>query len=261
MDQFRRAVHQQVAAFEEDAATHRLLLLVVDQLVEAIYAPEPVPETAELRAPRFGWHAHVQRIARDFAERLRVLGAPATPPLVPWHAPQFMYDKRRRVIFYPDIEGLAEETLPFQAALLGEPDLGKVAELMWRQAPAVMAHELFHHFRDATGQLSQDMWLEELVANTLAVSYAVRYEPAAIAGGVELATRVLAQPEHQLNSQAQSLLAKLLDPERASVAGGYGLDLHQTALVQLAMIRQLAAAPEDLSHAMSRLLGTATKAA
>jgi hypothetical protein len=261
MDQFRRAVHQQVAAFEEDAATHRLLLLVVDQLVEAIYAPEPVPETAELRAPRFGWHAHVQRIARDFAERLRVLGAPATPPLVPWHAPQFMYDKRRRVIFYPDIEGLAEETLPFQAALLGEPDLGKVAELMWRQAPAVMAHELFHHFRDATGRLSQDMWLEELVANTLAVSYAVRYEPSAIAGGVELATRVLARPEHQLSSQAKSLLAKLLDPERPSVASGYGLDLHQTALVQLAMIRELAAAPEDLSHAMSRLLGAATKAA
>ena len=261
MDRFRRAVHQQLAAFEEDAATHRLLLLVVDQLVEAIYAPGPVPETAELRAPHFGWHAHVQRICRDFSQRLRTLGAPETPPLVPWHHPQFMYDKSRGVIFYPDIEGLPEETLPFQAALLGEPDLSKVAELMWRQAPAVMAHELFHHFRDAAGQLGPDMWHEELVANTLAVAYASRYEPAAVRGGVELANRVLSRPEHQLSEQAHAVLANLLAPERAPAPGGYGLDLHQTALVQLAMIRALAAAPEALPDAMNRLLGAATIAA
>jgi geranylgeranyl pyrophosphate synthase len=261
MDRFRRAVHQQLAAFEADAATHRLLLLVVDQLVEAIYTPEPVPETAELRAPHSGWHAHIRRICSDFQERLRPLGAPATPPLVPWHQPQFMYDKRRGMIFYPDIEGLAEETLPFQAALLGESALDKVAELMWRQAPAVMAHELFHHFRDAVGQLSLDMWHEELVANTLAVAYATRYEPNAVAGGVELANRVLARPEHQLSELATKVLADVLDPGRKPTPGGYGLDLHQTALVQLAMIRTLAAAPEDLPRAMTRLLRAATIAA
>jgi geranylgeranyl pyrophosphate synthase len=262
MDQFRRAVHHELALLGKDAATFRLLLQVVDQLVEPVYAPKPVSETAELRAPRGGWHGHVRRLAADFSRNLGALGAPATPPLVPWHQPQWMYDKRRGVIFYPDLEGLPEETLPFQAALLGEPDLTKVAALVRRQAPAVMAHELFHHYRDATGRLSDDMWHEELVANTLAIAYAARYEPAAVAGGVELANQVLARPEHRLSEQAERTLKDLLDPARKPQPNtGYGLDLHQTALLHLAMIRELARAPEDLEHALARFLQVETAAA
>ncbi|HYP88458.1 MAG TPA: polyprenyl synthetase family protein, partial [Polyangiaceae bacterium] len=206
LDGFRRAIHHGIAELGEDAATHRVLLLAIDQLVEALYKPKPVTETEALREPRFGWHAHVRRLASELETRLRPLGAPKTPPLVPWHQPQWMYDKARGVIFYPDIEGLPEETLPFQAALLGESDLEKVAQLMWRQAPAVMAHELFHHYRDSVGQLGSDMWHEELVANTLAIAYSARYEPAALAGGVELARRVLSRPDQRLSEQAERVL-------------------------------------------------------
>lgn len=262
MDEFRRGIHREIAGFGEEAATHRLILFIIDQLVEAIYKPKAVAETAALRAPRFGWHGHVQRLARALGERLAPLGAPETPTLVPWHLPQFMYEPKRCTIYYPDVEGLAEETLPFQAALLGEPDLQKVAELMWRQAPAVMAHELFHHYRDAVGQLGSDIWLEELVANTLAVSYCAEYEPAALAGAVEIADRVLAMPEHQLSEPALQILKDLLDPARAVRPNSdYGLDMHQTALVQLAMVRQLAQAPEPLEQCMARLLGARRAAA
>jgi geranylgeranyl pyrophosphate synthase len=262
MDHFRRAVHRELALLGEDAATLRLLLQVIDQLVEPIYAPKPVPETARLRAPQDGWHGYVRRLAAELTQRLKPFGAPETPPLVPWHQPQWMYDKQRGVIFYPDIEGLPEETLPFQAALLGEPDLTKVAALVKRQAPAVMAHELFHHYRDAVGLLSRDMWHEELVANTLAIAYAARYEPQAVAGGVALAKQVLARPEHQLSEQARAVLAGLLSPDRpAQPSTAYGLDLHQSALVQLAMICELAKAPEPLEQALSRLLRVETAAA
>ncbi len=262
MDDFRRAVHHELALLGEDSATLRLLLLVIDQLVETIYVPKAVSETAELRAPRGGWHGHVRRLAAEFAQRLRPFGAPDTPPLVPWHQPQWMYDKQRGVIFYPDIEGLPEETLPFQAALLGEHDLEKVAALVFRQAPAVMAHELFHHYRDAAGLLSSDMWHEELVANTLAIAYAARYEPAAVAGGVQLASQVLAREAHQLSEQAQRILQGLLAPERrAQPNTGYQLDLHQTALLQLAMIRELAKAPLEVEHALQRFLRAETVAA
>ena len=262
MDQFRRAVHHELALLGEDAATFRLLLLVIDQLVEPVYAPKPVAETAELRAPRDGWHGYVRRLAAELGQRLKPFGVPETPPLLPWHQPQWMYDKQRGVIFYPDIEGLPEETLPFQAALLGEPDLTKVAELVRRQAPAVMAHELFHHYRDAVGLLSRDMWHEELVANTLAIAYAARYEPQAVAGGVALARQVLARPEHQLSEQAQRVLTALLSQGRpAQPNTSYGLDLHQSALVQLAMVCELAKAPEPLEQALSRYLQAETVAA
>ncbi|RYZ06473.1 MAG: hypothetical protein EOO73_15985 [Myxococcales bacterium] len=262
MERFRRGIHAEIAALGEESPTHRLLLFVIDQLVEGVYTPKPVPETAKLRAPRFGWHAHVQRLARDLSTRLSVFGAPPTPPLLPWHQPQWMYDKKRGVIYYPDIEGLAEETLPFQAALLGEPNLEEVARVMWRQAPAVVAHELFHHYRDAMGLLGSDMWLEELVANTLAIAYCAQYEPEAVAGGVAVAEQVLLRPEHALSPEAARALADLLDPERPLRPDtGYGLDFHQTALVQLHMIRELARAPESLQTAMQRLLGTRSVAA
>jgi geranylgeranyl pyrophosphate synthase len=256
MDGFRRAIHHEVATLGQEAASLRVLLSVIDQLVEAVYKPKPVAETAALRAPSFGFHGYVQRLARELQQRLAALGAP--PPLVPWHLPQWMYDKSRRVIFYPDIEGLPEETLPFQAALLGEPDLERVRQLIWRQAPAVMAHELFHHYRDQVGALSSDMWHEELVANTLAIAYCTRYEPAAVAGGVEIAERVLARPEQALSPAARQVLDGLLDPARpAHENGGYGLDLQQTALVQLAMIRELARQPAELEQAIQRYLARA----
>jgi geranylgeranyl pyrophosphate synthase len=262
MDGFRRAIHHELAVLGEDAPTLRLLLLVIDQLVESVYTPKPIAETAELRAPRAGWHGYVRRLAAELGQRLRPFGAPDTPPLVPWHQPQWMYDKQRGVIFYPDIEGLPEETLPFQAALLGETDLAKVAALMFRQAPAVMAHELFHHYRDALGLLSGDVWHEELVANTLAIAYAARYEPAAVAGGVELANRILGRPEHRLSEQAEAILKELFSPGRAAQPlRGYQIDLHQTALVHLAMIRELAKAPVDLEQALTRYLRPETAAA
>jgi heptaprenyl diphosphate synthase len=262
MDEFRRAVHHELALLGEDAASLRLLLLVVDQLVETVYTPKPVSETAELRAPSAGWHGYVRRAAAELHQRLAPFGVPEPPPLVPWHQPQWMYDKQRGVIFYPDIEGLPEETLPFQAALLGEPDLDRVATLMFRQAPAVMAHELFHHYRDAAGMLTTDMWHEELVANTLAIAYAARYEPAALAGGVQLANHVLSRPEQQLTEQARGILSGLVSGDhQARPNSGYQLDLGQTALLHLAMIRELANAPADLERALAQHLGAAAAAA
>ena len=145
---------------------------------------------------------------------------------------------------------------------MGESDLTKVAELVRRQAPAVMAHELFHHYRDAVGLLSRDMWHEELVANTLAIAYAARYEPQAVASGVALARQALARPEHQLTEKAQAVLAGLLSHNRpAQPNTGYGLDLHQAALVQLAMVCELAKSPEPLEQALSRYLRAETVAA
>jgi geranylgeranyl pyrophosphate synthase len=254
MDRFRRAIHVEVAALEHEAGQLRLLLSIIDQLVEGVYTPQPVAETASLRLPRHGFCGHVQRLARDFSARLAPFGAPPPPPLLPWHLPHWMYDKARGVIFHPDIEGLPDETLPFQSALLGERDLDLVARLVWQQAPAVVAHELFHHYRDHVGKLGEDMWHEELVANTLAMAYTSRYEPAAVRGGLQLAERVLSRPEHALTPEARRTLDALLSPGRPEQAAGYGLDMHQTALVQLAMIRALAEKELDLEVEIRRWL-------
>lgn len=255
MDGFRRAMHHEVAALGEQAATHRLLLFVIDKLVDAVYTPKPVSETAALREPRSGFHAHVRRLAEELGARLQTFGMPRIPGLAPWHQPQWMYEKRRGVVYYPDIEGLPEETLPLQAALLGEPDLAKVAQLVWVEAPVVIAHELFHYYRDVVGQLSTDTWHEELVANRLAVAYLARFEPAALAAAARLADRVLSTTEQRLTTSAEMILKGLLDPGRPPQPDtGYDLEPLQAALVQVAMLRELARAPDDLHAAIDRLL-------
>ena len=125
----------------------------------------------------------------------------------------------------------------------------------------MMAHELFHYYRDKVGQLGDDMWHEELVANTLAVAYCALYEPEALSSGLGFAERVLARPELALSENAAQVLGDLLDPSRAARPGTYGLPLQQTAVVQLHLIRELACAPERLQIAMQRLLGVREAAA
>jgi geranylgeranyl pyrophosphate synthase len=262
MENCRREIHRELSAFGEDAPHHRVLLFVVDQLVEGVYTPRPIADSAALREPRFGWHAHVRRLARELSSRLAPYSAETCPPLVPWHLPQWTYDKRRGVIFYPDVEGLPEETLALHASLLGEDDSEVLTQLMWRQAPALVAHELFHHYRDARGQLSTDAWREELVANTLAVAYCARFEPDAVAGALELSGRVLSRPEHALSEKATAVVTDLLDPARPERPGtGYGLDFRETTLVHLHVIRALALAPESLPSALQRLLALGAVAA
>jgi hypothetical protein len=73
---------------------------------------------------------------------------------------------------------------------------------------------------------------------------------------------VLSRHDRHLSREAEATLAELLAPKRtARPDTGYGLDAQQTALLQLAMIRELARTPADLEEAVRRWLGSARVAA
>jgi geranylgeranyl pyrophosphate synthase len=255
IEQQRRAIHHEVAALDAESPSLRTLLFIVDGLVSAIYSPQPIAESAALFAPRSAWHKRVRALAAEFRERLAAYDAPATPRLVPWHLPQWMYDPRHGVVFYPDLEGLPEETLSMQAALLGKSELDELRAEVEAQAPAVLAHELFHHYRDAAGRLTNDVWQEELAANALAVAYCREFEPDALERGLELARAVRRLPENQLSAEGNAILADLLEPDAARPGGSdYGVDLQQMAVVQLALVERLAERPEPLTRAVERYL-------
>lgn len=185
---------------------------------------------------------------------LRSLPLTLLPRLVPWHLPQWLYDPRALTIFYPDLQDLPEETLSLQAALLGRDDLQTLHALVEEQAPAVMAHELFHHFRDYSRRLTDDAWLEELAANALSVAYCREFEPAALARGLAFARAVLDRPENALSPAAETILQDLRNPTREQRSADYGVDLHQSALVQLAMIEHLAQNSDSLASSRARYL-------
>jgi hypothetical protein len=188
--------------------------------------------------------------------RRRGHGAPPAPSLRPWHNAHWLYVPSRDTIFYPDVDGLAEEVLPFQAYLLGTGDLTEARAAVERQLPAVIAHEMFHAWREAAGRMTDDHWHEEWAANRLAVAYAREHAPETLAHTDALCRRVVTRFADRLDDRAEAVLA------RCSAAGGhagYGMDLLGTAVVTLEMVRRLIGEAPALGDAMRELLTPALR--
>jgi geranylgeranyl pyrophosphate synthase len=233
----RRHIHQEVASLVNPGPEERTLLSVVDALAESIYAPAPVQATAHLWSPRGDWHDLVRAEAARFAERTQRWNFPEPPPLRPWHLPQWMFDAAKQIIHYPDIDGLPEEIVPFYAHLLGTDDVGFVRRVLTVQAPAVLAHEMFHCWRHRNGRLTQDHWHEEWVANQLAVAHVRQHDPRAWACSLELADRVVPRWSRLVDERAERVLQTCgtYDPD----AKGYAMSLESMAVVTLEMVRRL----------------------
>jgi geranylgeranyl pyrophosphate synthase len=250
---FREEIHRTVAATGNESAYHRTFLDLVDQLAESVYTPPPVQETQHLWDHSKGaWHERVRQSRETFLDHMRPFGVPDPPRLRPWHLPQWLYDAERKTIFYPDVEGLKEEILPFQASLLGTPDLNRAAEVMEMQAPVVLAHEMFHFWRHAASRLTGDHWHEEWAANRLAVAYALRFFKDVAAASLELATDVVARFKDVIDDGVGEILERCKRPTREK--GGYGMEMHRIAVVTLEMVRRIAEEGPDLDTEVADLL-------
>lgn len=238
LEEQRQAIHREVMAIGTGHAALRTLLDVVDGLAEHVYEPPAVAESAALWRPSGGYHDRVRESVATVVARAERHGLPPAPELTPWHLPHWMFFADKGVVRYPDVEGLAEDILPFQAMLLGEDDLAVVARIMETQLPAVVAHELFHFWRHTSGRLTEDHWHEEWIANRLAVAYLREHDPRTLEATVELAGRVLARFPDVLDAPAKRVLAECHQhqPERT----GYNMPALTVAVVTLEMIRRLA---------------------
>ncbi len=252
LEQCRETIHQQVAVLGQQPAPLRLLLDIVDSLAESVYQPPRIDSSRHLWKPRGIWHQRVRAELDRFCERTRSLGLPAPPQLRPWHLPQWMYVPEKRTIFYPDIEGLPREVLPYQAQLLGIDDLDEVARVMHEQIPMVVAHEMFHFWRDAVGRLSRDHWHEEWAANRLAVAYARSYAPEVLNRSLSLAERVLTLHGGVPSPAAETVLKRCARYDEN--ASGYRMSMLEIALTALEMIKRLAAERPEVDAEVDALL-------
>ncbi len=238
LEEQREAIHRDVMAIGTGHAALRTLLDIVDGLAEQVYEPPSLECSAVLWRPSGGWHDRVRASVEAVETRGKSHGLPPAPEFVPWHLPQYMFFAEKGVVRYPDVEGLAEDILPFQAMLLGEDDLAAVAKAMEAQVPAVVAHEMFHFWRHTSGRLTQDHWHEEWAANRLAVAYLREHEPATLETTLDLAGRVLDRFPAVLDEPAERVLASCHQhqPDRT----GYNMPMLTVAVVTLEMIRRLA---------------------
>jgi hypothetical protein len=251
VDRLRAEIHHEMARTENQAAEQRLLLSVVDNLAASLYETQPVAETAHLWRPTGEFNDQVRRAWSELISRLAPLGLSDPPTITPWHLPHYMYEPSCRTIHYPDLDGLPDEILPFQAELLATRDEEAITQTLTNQMPAVLAHEMFHFWRDATGRLTEDSWHEEYVANRLAVGYLRLYAPDLLQAAQRIARSVVARFSTLIDHPAEQILDRCQSPGPAS---GYEMDMKKVAIVQLEMVLRLAEQQPDLVADVRRFL-------
>jgi geranylgeranyl pyrophosphate synthase len=258
MERLRENMHRLIGRSVRPSAHLRVVLQLVDALAAGVYRPPPLQASRPLFEPETPYHRLVRDEVRRFCRRMAGLGFGRTPRLVPWARPHWMYIAGEGVIYYPDVEGMPEEVLAFQASLLGTRNTGRVAAIMGRQLPAVVAHELFHCWRDRQGRLTGDHWHEEWVANRLAVAYLRACDPATLERTLELATLVTERLSERHADASAGVLARC--EAYAGDDPGYGMDAEAIAVVTLRMLLAIASRTSDLATTLEQLLGvTATR--
>lgn len=253
MERLREEIHIAFASLDNPCAAHRCLLSIVDSFAESVYEPPAIEVTRPFYEPDGTWHDWVRAQMELFIGRMLPLGFPGKPMLRPWHLPHWMYDPSQGIIYYPDLEGLADEILPELAELLGIDDLELISRLEWEQAPALLAHEMFHYWRAARARLTEDYWHEEWVANVLAVAYAQLFEPAALTSSLTLADRVLAREAGPALDAQLQLLDQCHQP-RPGVREGYDMPARAMVHVTLGMVRRIAAHGQTLEGRVAEWL-------
>ena len=247
LEELREEIHRTIGGMGQPAAAHRTILDIIDGLVGAVYRPRPLAETRMLWQPVGGWHREVREHAVRF--RFRVKGALPIPPLIPWHLPQWQYDPRQQIVRYPDLEAQAEEILPFCAEMMASPSEADAASTLRVLTPALLAHELFHCWRDRVGRLSNAHWHEEYAANRLTVAYCWEHEPQVLAEVAAVAPRVLERSSSQVHDFVRQAAS------RDGVGTGYRLSLADMTAVQLAMVQELARSHLPLPVELQSWLG------
>jgi geranylgeranyl pyrophosphate synthase len=253
LERLRRSVHAEVLGTQNYGSQQRMLLAIVDRLAQKVYEPEPIAETRDRFAPRGVFHDAVRDELAAFLQRMGPFEPPPAPSPEPWHLPQYMYEATRSVVYYPDLDDLADEVAPFQAELLGTSEEEAVS-LLREQLQAVLAHEMFHYWRDRAGRLTNDKWHEEYAANRLALGYVRRFCPEALERALALADRILPRFEAFRDATVQELLDDFVTPR----PGGreYGMDPQKAAIVQLEMLRRLVRTKTDLDADVAMFLGS-----
>lgn len=254
-EEARVEMHSLITKLDAPRAHKRILLSVVDSLANLLYAPGRLAESASIFEGLDGFHARVREQANLFRLRLGVFEDDVR--FEPWPRPFFLYDPGVKVVHYPDLDDLSEETLPAYASLFGG-DQARALEHLSETLPLLVAHELFHAWRDRVSRLGSDAWHEEYVANALALEYLRTFDRPSYERSLEACAAIRATP---LPLDSDLKVRKIL----AQALGSGGLD-YETTLAEAAHVHAQmcldmprASVPELMQRWLSLGMGVAAE--
>jgi geranylgeranyl pyrophosphate synthase len=256
IETLRVGIHTDLAATGNASAAHQTWLYFIDNLASGLYTIQPVAASRFIQQPNNAWNQQIQQLAAQFRSNMATYNPPPTPDLLPWFASEWMYVPKRQVVYYPDLEGQPEEILPEMAVAIGTEDLDFVLQRLKNHAKFVMAHELFHHWRDISGNLTDDAWYEEWAAFRLLIAYTQTFHADELQEGLALIEQILAQHQHELSDRAQAILEAFFAPDYQPQPGNhhYGVSLDEVGFIQLAMARRLCDEGLSLEQEFATLL-------
>lgn len=241
IEELRRSIHNDFASMNTYHTSIRTILQIVDTMASSVYKIPFLEESRFILKPDNNLDRKIDKFINDFFENIKNFSPPEKPITLPWSSPQWMYDNKQNVIFYPDIEEQEEEILNIQAKIIEIYDREELKKLLDLISPAIMYHELFHYWRKASGNLTKDYWYEEWVANTLAISYLEKFLPEKSKEIKLKLDELLSNHKKTLSPKGKEILETLFDEKYNSSLDklGYKVDFDEMSLIQLHMLNKL----------------------
>lgn len=243
IEQLRLIIHTEIAATGNSSPFHRNLLCLVDAAANLVYKAPLVQSSRFIWEPRESWHQQIRQGAIDFSDSLKAFNPPQLPLLLPWHLPTSMCSYGQTVvIYYPDLEGQAQEIIPNYNSLLNISEPQIIQELIQSLTPVGLVHEFFRYWRFAIRKSISDKWIEELNIHRLATAYIKFYQPRVASRIPELIDNALAFSRHRLSNKGLKILYRLEQdnyvPQPKGYEEGYEVELDDILHIQLIIQRR-----------------------
>ncbi len=265
MDRCRSEIHRAIAATGQASGGHRMWLHAVDSIAGKLFSVKVLRTSRYIQQPEGGKHEDIVGAANSVMGILVDLGLPDPPPLLPWHLPQWMYDFQRNVVLYPDpdLEEYEDSILGFYGTLLAEKDTAYLRDFVRQSNPIVLSHELFHYWRYASGNMTQDFWYEEWVASALVAALINARFPDRQPYLKMLSDRLLEIHGHLAGASGRNLVNELFEPDYcpATARKSYGFEMMQIAVIQALMTTRFCDNPPDLEESLDRFCRSTIKGA
>ncbi|MFN8577382.1 MAG: polyprenyl synthetase family protein [Candidatus Sericytochromatia bacterium] len=234
---FRVNVHNNISQLNLNTPSMRAVLYLIDYLSNSIYKVKEIEETSSIIHPNRDYDLFIKNLVNTFFINMVEFKPPEQPSLIPWHLPQWMYESKRNIIYYSDLEGFKEDILPIQSKVLGMEDLDKLEKVLIDESTFVMAHEIFHYWRNQSGRITKDSWYEEWVANNLAIAYLREFFPNILNDTKNLLEELIIRKYQKLNIKAENILNKIFSNDYSPSLNslGYQVDIDDISAIQFHM--------------------------
>ncbi|MCX7921224.1 MAG: polyprenyl synthetase family protein [Clostridia bacterium] len=256
IEELRIEIHKELASIGKVSPYYRNIIFIVDSLANTVYEAKPLECSKFIQYPGKGWYKNVQDLIIKLHKNLSKFNPPPVPEFISWHQPLWLYEPKRKIIFYPDIDGQPEEVLPFQAELIGTNNLSYVKSLMEQQAALLSSHEFFHYWRDFSKTISQDSWFEELIVSRLSLAYIKEYHPEIIEQTKQLVMQIISNNNNLISEKEMAILEKYLKPsaEPSAEKSGYEISAKEVVLLQAKMTLKILENNPPLSELIEKFL-------